>query len=168
MLGGSCGACVEKAAGSLRELEGSASTTSNCSWGYWCCSRNGCLHQTCPGHCCASALPHRQQMALAAVWKCMAELLGRCATWLQKGQPSCSSVKSAGCRSALTQASPTPDNCSALCAAQVAARACSVLTYLVTDSQQCREQLLQGPGSVMQHSAALLVSALKQAGGAAL
>eukprot|EP00891_Asterochloris_glomerata_P008864 jgi/Astpho2/8864/fgenesh1_pg.00129_%23_44_t len=47
---------------------------------------------------------------------------------------------------------------------QVAARACSVLTYLMADSQQCREQLLQGPGSVMQHSAALLVSALNQAG----
>ena len=62
------------------------------------------------------------------------------------------------------QASPTPDRCSALYAAQVAARACSVLTYLVTDSQQGREQLLQGPGSVMQHSAALLVSALTRAG----
>ena len=62
------------------------------------------------------------------------------------------------------QTSSTPDRCSALCAAQVAARACSVLTYLVTDSQQCRDQLLRGPGSVMQHSAALLVSALNHAG----
>ena len=64
----------------------------------------------------------------------------------------------------MTLCQPTSNKCSALCAAQVAARACSVLTYLVTDSQQCREQLLQGPGSVMQHSAALLVSALNYAG----